>query len=177
MNKLCRLGWILAMCTPALGMMAQEKGVVFRQLPYAQALEKARAEKKQVFIDFYTEWCGPCKRMGKEVFPQKSVGDYFNCAFVSLKMDAEQGEGKELARQYKIRAYPTFVVLSADGTEVYRTAGFRPAEEFVEKIRKGVDPQWSPAGLTHRYEKRRTFVRSGQRLCVDADGKWAIESR
>lgn len=31
--------------------------------------------------------------------------------------------------------------------------GYRPADEFVEKIRKGIDPRWSPAGLTKRYEK------------------------
>ena len=59
----------------------------------------------------------------------------------------------ELAKKYAVKAFPTFVVLSPDGTEVFRTSGYRPADEFVEKIRKGIDPRWSPAGLTKRYEK------------------------
>lgn len=129
------------------------QGVNFRPVSYTEALELAVKEKKMVFIDFYTEWCGPCKRMSKEVFPHEKVGEYFNRMFVALKLDAEKGEGKELAEKYAVKAYPTFVVLSPDGSEVYRTSGYRPADEFVEKIRKGIDPDWSPEGLTRRYRK------------------------
>ena len=129
------------------------QGVNFRPVSYAEAMELAVKEKKMVFIDFYTEWCGPCKRMSKEVFPQQEVGEYFNRTFISLKLDAEKREGLELAKKYAVKAFPTFVVLSPDGAEVYRTSGYRPAGEFVEKIRKGMDPKWSPAGLARRYEK------------------------
>lgn len=84
----------------------------------AQAV--AEKEKKMIFIDFYTTWCGPCKMMSSEVFTQDQVGEYFNRTFVNLKVDAEKGEGVELAKKYQVKAYPTFVVLRADGTEVYR---------------------------------------------------------
>ena len=91
--------------------------------------------------------------MSSEVFTQEQVGTYFNRVFVNMKVDAEKGEGVELAKKYQVRAYPTFVVLRADGTEVYRTSGARPAEEFIDKIRKGIDPKWSPEGLARRYKK------------------------
>lgn len=129
------------------------QGVNFRQISYAEAIRLAAKEKKMIFIDFYTEWCGPCKRMSKEVFPRQETGEYFNRIFLSLKLDAEKGEGLELAKKYAVKAFPTFVVLSPDGTEVYRTSGYRPADEFVEKIRKGIDPKWSPVGLVRRFEK------------------------
>ena len=45
----------------------------FRHISYAEGLEAAKAEGKTLFIDFYTEWCGPCKRMARDVFPQKDV--------------------------------------------------------------------------------------------------------
>lgn len=48
----------------------------FRDLTYEQALETAKAEKKFVFLDFYTTWCGPCKKMLAEVFPLKKVVDF-----------------------------------------------------------------------------------------------------
>ena len=118
-----------------------------------EALALAGKEKKMIFIDFYTTWCGPCKMMSSEVFTQEQVGTYFNRVFVNMKVDAEKGEGVELAKKYQVRAYPTFVVLRADGTEVYRTSGARPAEEFIDKIRKGIDPKWSPEGLARRYKK------------------------
>ena len=129
------------------------QGVDFKELTMQEALALAGKEKKMIFIDFYTTWCGPCKMMSSEVFTQEQVGTYFNRVFVNMKVDAEKGEGVELAKKYQVRAYPTFVVLRADGTEVYRTSGARPAEEFVDKIRKGIDPKWSPEGLNRRYKK------------------------
>lgn len=129
------------------------QGVDFQELTMQQALTVASKEKKMVFVDFYTTWCGPCKKMSSEVFTQDQVGEYFNRTFVNLKVDAEKGEGVELAKRYQVKAYPTFVVLKADGTEIYRTSGARPANEFLDKIQKGIDPKWSPEGLTRRYEK------------------------
>ncbi len=41
-------------------------------------------------------------------FPMKNVGDYLNAKFVCIKIDAEKGEGPELAKRYQVKAYPTF---------------------------------------------------------------------
>ena len=143
MRKCKLFCWMIAVILP-LSSFAQ--GVDFKELTMQEALALAGKEKKMIFIDFYTTWCGPCKMMSSEVFTQDQVGEYFNRTFVNLKVDAEKGEGVELAKKYQVKAYPTFVVLRADGTEVYRTAGARPADEFVDKIRKGIDPKWSPEG-------------------------------
>lgn len=82
----------------------------FRHITFDEALQAAKKEKKHVFIDFYTDWCGPCKRMSREVFPQKSVGDFMNARFVCLKLNAEK-EGVELAKKYGVKAYPTYYVI------------------------------------------------------------------
>ena len=76
------------------------QGVNFRPLSYTEAIELAAKENKMVFIDFYTTWCGPCKRMSKEVFPQQEVGEYFNRTFISLKLERKWvGTGKEICRK------------------------------------------------------------------------------
>ncbi len=133
------------------------QGVNFRPLSYTEAIELAAKENKMVFIDFYTTWCGPCKRMSKEVFPQQEVGEYFNRTFISLKLDAEKENGLELAKKYAVKAFPTFVVLSPDGTEVFRTSGYRPADEFVEKILvRSVGIYHLVMGFNHHFGKGRS---------------------
>lgn len=111
-------------------------GIAFSDLSLADALEKARAEQKIVFIDCFTKTCGPCKMMANKVFPQKECGDYFNPAFVSLKRDMDEGEGPEIARKYTVRIYPTFLFILPDGTQLlrYESGAERDAARFVQKI-------------------------------------------
>lgn len=66
------------------------QGIEFFHGTYEEALQKARAEGKQIFVDVYTSWCGPCKMMAKNVFTRQEVGDYYNNKFVCLKLDAEK---------------------------------------------------------------------------------------
>ena len=73
----------LFFCALNLVVLAQTE---FKNLNYNDALAMAKAEDKMVFIDFYTDWCGPCKVMARDVFPQKQVGDFFNAKFVCLKL-------------------------------------------------------------------------------------------
>lgn len=124
----------------------------FRQLTYKEALAAAKSENKKVFLDFYTDWCGPCKMMMRTVFPTKVVGDYMNKHFVSVKMNAEKGEGIELAKKYTIKAYPTFVILDPSEKEVGRVVGGSSADNFVSKLEPFVDPSKAPALIKKRYE-------------------------
>lgn len=124
----------------------------FRKLTYAEALQAAKTEQKQVFVDFYTSWCGPCKLMAKQTFPTKTVGDYMNQHFVSLQIDAEKGEGVALAKRFNVKAYPTFVIINADDTEAARTVGYRAADEFVAELERIVNPEMTPEKIKARYE-------------------------
>ena len=101
---------------------------------FQQILAQATAEGKPVFIDCYTEWCGPCKQMAKNVFPQKEAGDYFNSKFVCWKVDMEKGEGPELAKKYEVAAYPTFLILNADGSLRATQVGSAPLDKFIKTI-------------------------------------------
>lgn len=139
----------LAVLLVSIAAMAQTN---FRQLSYKDALAAARSENKKVFLDFYTDWCGPCKMMMRTVFPTKVVGDYMNAHFVSVKVNAEKGDGIELAKKYNIKAYPTFIILDASEKEVGRVVGGSSADNFVTKLEPFVDPSKAPALIKKRYE-------------------------
>jgi thioredoxin 1 len=109
----------------------ETQGIKFFKGTWAQALAKAKAEKKMIFMDAYTSWCGPCKMMQARSFPNKEVGDYFNKKFVSVKIDMEEGEGPSLAETYGVTAYPTLFFIDVNGKVVKREMGFRSAENLL----------------------------------------------
>ena len=91
-----------------------------------------------IFMDCYTSWCGPCKGLAQNVFPQPKVGEFLNSNLVCCKYDMEKGEGIEIAKKYKVRAYPTFLILDGDGNELGRVVGGGKLEIFIEKVEKAI---------------------------------------
>ncbi len=108
--------------------------VDFRNVSFKEALAAAQNEGKLVFVDCYTEWCGPCKMMATREFVKKEAGDYFNEKFVNFKIDMEKGEGPEMAKKYDVAAYPTFLILEANGDLRGRCVGAAGIEEFIKKV-------------------------------------------
>lgn len=113
------------------------EGIQFSDLSFDEALKKAKEEKKLVFMDCYTTWCGPCKLMSDQVFNRKEVGDYFNKHFINLKRDMEKGEGKLLAERYGVDAFPTMFLLDSNGNVVYKLLGAQDMKTFLEKMKEG----------------------------------------
>lgn len=123
----------------------------FHNLSFQDALSLAKKEKKMVFIDFFTDWCGPCKKMSKDVFPLKSVGEYMNHKFICLKINAEK-EGKDLAKRFEVKAYPTFIILNPKEEVIFELKGSMSGDDFIEKIESGLDPEKSPAVIARKYQ-------------------------
>ena len=67
------------------GTLPVQSQVVFEETGIKAVFQKAREENKLVFMDCYTSWCGPCKKMLKEVFSRKDIGEYMNTRFVNYK--------------------------------------------------------------------------------------------
>jgi thioredoxin 1 len=117
--------------------------VNFEDLTFDQALEKAEQEGKKVFIDVYTSWCGPCKSMDKNVFSDKKLGERISGDFVALKVDYEKSPNRGSVIKYKIKGYPTMLILDSKGVELGRVYGGRSLEGFNNELDKYVGAKLS----------------------------------
>ena len=129
--------FVILLCWGIVGFT--QDGVNFEHLSFKEALDKAQAENKLVFVDCYTSWCGPCRNMTEHIFPQEKVGDYFNSKFVCVKYDMEKGEGKELNKRYKanIIGFPTLLLIDKKGKVVHQMAGFQEADVLIAGMKAG----------------------------------------
>ncbi|HRW75048.1 MAG TPA: thioredoxin family protein [Saprospiraceae bacterium] len=127
------------------------QGIQFHEGTWLSALEQAGRDNKLIFMDCYTTWCGPCKMMDRQTFPDASVGELYNEQFINVKMDMEKGEGIDLARAYNIQAYPTLLFLDPAGQVVHRVAGFHKPDQFIELARTALDPNRKLQALDEQY--------------------------
>lgn len=98
---------------------------------YENAMATARNQNKLVLMDFYTDWCGACKKMDSETFVDPAViAEAQN--FVTVKINAEQRT--DLAQQYNVQAYPTFVIADGSGNVRYNEAGGYAPANFVRLL-------------------------------------------
>lgn len=126
---------------------AAESGVVFEPgtPAFKDVLAKAAEQKKEIFIDFSTDWCGWCRRLEKDTFSQAAVAEAMK-GFVCIHVDAEKGEGPELAKRFNVHGFPTLVVTFANGDEVDRIVGYLPPGPFVKEITRiaeGMGTLWT----------------------------------
>jgi thioredoxin-related protein len=119
---------------PALffSILVFSQGIEFEQGTWKEVLAKAEQTHKPIFVDVYTAWCGPCKMMSKQIFPLQEVGKVYNANFICYQLDAEKGEGIEIARKYQVEAYPTYLFIKANGALFSKVTGYMKSENFIE---------------------------------------------
>ncbi len=108
------------------------QGIKFEHGTWKEVLAKAEQTHKPVFVDVYTSWCGPCKKMNKDIFPLEEVGKVYNANFICYQIDAEKGEGIKIAQKYNVMSYPTYLFIKADGVLFSRASGSMESENFIK---------------------------------------------
>jgi thioredoxin-related protein len=135
----------------------QTAGIQFVSISWDSVRAQAKSEHKYIFVDYYATWCGPCKQMDNEVYPDPEVGSQMNKAFISVKMQMDTSRADDAATKaryadaaammhtYPVRALPTFLFFSPDGKLVRDAMGYRNKRDFLVLIQEAlhIDSQYS----------------------------------
>jgi thiol:disulfide interchange protein len=133
---------------------------------FEEAMKKAKEEKKELFVDFYTTWCGPCKMMAEQVFPRVEVGEYFNPHFICVQVDAEAHVA--LAKSYNVTAFPTMLFISREGKVLRRVQGAMPPRELLKEAKIALGEELSFEQLYEKYKKNKKDYGVQQQLLQEA---------
>ncbi len=109
-------------------------GINFFEGTLKEAIVKAKAENKCIFLDAYASWCVPCKTMDKEVYTDSTIGKYFNSKFISVRIEMEKGDGPRLSKILtSIDGYPSLLFFGRDGNLTKTILGSRTADIFLKE--------------------------------------------
>jgi len=108
------------------------QGIQFIEANWTKVLAEAKKQNKLIFLDAYASWCGPCKMLKRNTFPNKEAGEFFNKNFINVAIDMEKGDGPELGAIFRVTAYPTLIIADADGNIITYTQGYVNPKQLIE---------------------------------------------
>ncbi len=142
--------FIIALILFTFNLKAQEINWVTLE----EAVELQQKEPRKIIMDFYTNWCGPCKLLDRNTFKNKDVANYINKNFYAVKFNAEGKEvvnfnGNEftnpkydpsrknkrnhvhqLTQYFSVTAFPTMVFLDEEGNLITQVKGYQNPQQL-----------------------------------------------
>ena len=113
-------------------------------------LAEAKAAKKKILLDVYTDWCKWCKKLDTDVYADPKVIAYANQRYIPVKLNAESPDtvsflGRRipearLAAELGVTSYPTIIFLDPAGKPIDRLNSYVDAQTFLDAMRR-VDQQ------------------------------------
>jgi len=163
MQRTILRGMIACVVLLASGQVAQAGGSA---IAWRRSLAAAQAEAKQshklLMVDFYTSWCGYCKKLDAETYTDPTVIKQ-TAQVVTVKVDAEH-EGKDLARKYGVNGFPTIMFLNESGGVEGFFDGFMPAPTFTQSFNNTMKRHQDFLAARARYHKNGNDVQSAFEL-------------
>lgn len=130
--------------------LVQSAGIQFEKISLEEAKTKAKKENKIIFIDYYADWCGPCKWLAKNVFTEAEVGSLFNSNFINLKINADQDDF--IGQEYNANSLPTLLFIDSEGNLKKKVVGAVDKQTLINAANYVLHPETDPLTI-----KKKTF--------------------
>ncbi|HKE01484.1 MAG TPA: thioredoxin domain-containing protein [Planctomycetota bacterium] len=140
MSRIAFASLLALCCAPLLACGGPARSVgtpPFQALTIEEALKRAKAQNKVVFLDLYATWCGPCKMLDETTWKDAEVKRWLGEHAVAIKIDADKN--RDVAERFELHAFPTLVFTWHTGAEIGRMVGYRDPQSFLEEARKLVE--------------------------------------
>lgn len=145
---LCALLVALPAAASAASAAAPARGAAAARVAWRgwdEGLAEAKTSGRPVLVDVYTDWCGWCRRMERDVYARPEVRAYLDRHYVTIKLNAESEQPasyrgrrhtqQSIAAEFGVTGYPTTLFLKPNGEHLVKAPGYLPADRFLLILR------------------------------------------
>lgn len=147
------------------------KEIIFSNVNVEEALKKASSEGKLVFLDFYANWCTPCKYMEKTTFQDDRVVELLKDNFIAVKVDIDNVEGFQMKNKYEVSYLPTMLILNSYGQMVERIEQTMVADDLLSILSIHNSPE-NKIRIKHDFNKSPKRINGGEE--IQEEDPWTI---
>jgi len=110
----------------------QTSSINFGEADYATVMEAAKTQQRNVLFYFTHPYCAPCKIMDRTVFNQPDIVQLVDQTLIPVKVDCvdEKPSAKYMQEQYKVKTFPSLLIVDPSGNIIKRSAGFMDQQEM-----------------------------------------------
>ena len=130
--------FLLFGCTQ-IGMAQQD--FKFDESDYQTMLQKAKTEKKPVFLMLYADWCPHCNKMKNSVLKDVAVIDFLSKNYLCKALNSDLPESTAIKTKFHTTTLPTFLILDSGENELYRLKGEYTTQQFLAEIQNANNPK------------------------------------
>lgn len=102
---------------------------------FEELLAESAKSEKIIFLDFWTDWCGWCKKLDQTTFSDDRVVEEMGDV-LCYSVDAESESGRPIAERFRVQGFPTLLLLDPDGSPRDNIGGYLNPEQFIKEIRR-----------------------------------------
>lgn len=97
---------------------------------------KALIDNKPFFLNFYTDWCAPCRNMERYTYTDPDLAKFAENNYLAYSVDAEglTGDGIEVAQRYNVVSYPTIIIFSPKGNLLHTLHGYQSGKDLLKEL-------------------------------------------